>query len=52
MKELKKEVNEVFTLISSVFVRGDDVDVIAIAREKLRKVYSGLSAEKGGDADG
>lgn len=39
MKELMEEIENAFKLISAISVNGDGVDVIAGARESLRKAY-------------
>lgn len=42
MKELLRELESAFRLISSVSVSGDAVDVMYTAKTKLRKVYAEL----------
>lgn len=42
MNELSKEVNAIFEMISRIPVTGDAVDAMAIARAKLRNVYTEL----------
>lgn len=53
MEELIKEVEAAFQLLSAVPVSGDNVDVMAVVRNKLRNVHAGLKkleeAAKGGD---
>ena len=39
MEEIKKAMNECFKLISSISVREGDVEVMAMAKEKLRAAY-------------
>lgn len=39
MTELQKELGEAFKLISAVPVDGENVDVMAAARERLRRAY-------------
>lgn len=39
MTELQKEINQAFKLVSAVPVSGDRVDVMAAARESLRRAY-------------
>ena len=43
MNELMKEINAVYQAISSIPVTGDAVDTMAVARAKLRKVYTELN---------
>ena len=43
MRELLKEINEAFVMISRIPVTGDAVDAMAVARAKLRKVHEELS---------
>ena len=42
MKDLMKEINEAFIMISRIPVTGDAVDAMAVARAKLRKVHEEL----------
>ena len=42
MKEILKEINEAFIMISRIPVTGDAVDAMAVARAKLRKVHEEL----------
>lgn len=42
MKDLMKDVDSAFRMISSIPVSGDAVDVVAAARAKLRGVYARL----------
>ena len=42
MEKLLKELDIAFSLISSVPVSGENVDVMAAARNKLRGVYAEL----------
>lgn len=39
MQELKKQVDEIFTMVSLLRVSGDAVDIVATVREKLRRLY-------------
>ena len=57
-KELCDEVSNVYALISQLRVSGDAVDLIAAAREKLRRLDKGIrdfgkkeAAEDGGQVD-
>lgn len=43
MDELIKDIESVFQLISSVPVSGESVDVMAAARNKLRKIHADLN---------
>lgn len=40
MDEIKMELESVFKMISGLTVSGDNVDIVAAARSKLRKVYA------------
>lgn len=55
MNELQKELDQAFKLVSAVPVSGDGVDMMAAARESLRRAYQ-LAAppdeEKEGPGDG
>ncbi len=42
MKELMKDINEAFVMVSGIPVTGDAVDAVAVVRAKLRKVYAEL----------
>lgn len=42
MKDLMKDVDSAFRMISSIPVSGDAVDAVAAARAKLRSVYHKL----------
>ena len=42
MKEISKEIDSVFQIISVIPVSGDFVDVMAAARNKLRKIQTEL----------
>lgn len=42
MKELMKELDSVFKMISKIPVSGDNVDLMAASRERLRYVYASL----------
>ena len=42
MEKILNDLDECFKLISSVPVSGESVDMIAAARNKLRKVYAEL----------
>ena len=39
MKEIKQHLEEAFQLISSIPVKGDAVDVMAVVRNNLRTAY-------------
>lgn len=47
MKELRKELDQAYSLISSIPVNGDGVDIMAAAREHLRKAYRMAGGPKG-----
>lgn len=42
MDEIKMELESVFKMISGLTVSGDNVDIVAASRSKLRKVYAML----------
>ena len=43
MSEILENIDSVYKMISTVPVAGDNVDTIAAARSKLRKIYAGLT---------
>ena len=51
MKEIKKHLEEAFQLMSSIPVKGDAVDIMAVVRSDIRAAYR-LAAEKEGAEDG
>ena len=48
MEELKKELDEAFRLLCGITVSGDCVELMAAAKEHLRRAY-GLAKEAGKD---
>lgn len=46
MDTILKELDVIFQLVSSIPVSGNDVDVMAAARNKLRKVYTQLKEQE------
>lgn len=48
-KNLAKEINEIYMMISSLSVSGDAVDIIASIRFRLQKMYKEVS-ENGNDS--
>lgn len=40
MKEVLNELDSVFKMISRIPVTGDNVDLMAASREKLRRIYA------------
>lgn len=54
MDELLKHLETAFKLISAIPVKGDDVEVMASAKNNLRTAYALAKAEnkQEGDADG
>lgn len=42
MQEIKSELESVYKLISGLTVSGDNVDIVAAVRAKLRKVYADI----------
>lgn len=51
MKDLQEELIRAFSLISAIPVSGDGVDIMAAARERLRKAYRMAGEQKGEVAD-
>lgn len=43
MNEILKELDSVFKMISTIPVSGDSVEVMAAAKNELRKVYAKVS---------
>lgn len=43
MDELIGEVESVFRMISGLMVSGDNVDIVAASRSKLRKIHAELT---------
>lgn len=42
MQEIKSELESVYKLISGLTVSGDNVDIVAAVRAKLRKIYADI----------
>lgn len=51
MTDLQKELDRAFRLLSSIPVAGDGVEMMAAAKERLRKAYQ-LAGGKQEDKDG
>lgn len=52
MKEIRGEIKEAFQLLCAVLVNGDNVELIAGAKEHLRKAYALTEGKKhGGQTD-
>ena len=49
MEEIMKKIDEAFRLISSIAVKGNDVEVMALAKTRLREAYS--AAENHGEEE-
>ena len=43
MKEVLNELDSVFKMISRIPVTGDSVDLMALSREKLRRIYATIN---------
>lgn len=43
MDELLRELDSVFNMISRIPVTGDNVDLMAASREKLRRIYATIN---------
>lgn len=52
MKEMIKELNQAFVLLSTIPVAGDNVDAMAAAKAILRKVVGELKEMETGDGRG
>lgn len=52
MKNIIDELDIAFRLISTIPVTGDNVEVMAAAKSKLRRVWEELAKLKGGDTGG
>ena len=46
MKEIQQHLEEAFRLISSIPVKGDFIDIMAVARNNLRTAYRLLDEKK------
>lgn len=44
-KDLAKEINEIYQLISSLSVSGDAVDIVAAIRFRLQKIYKEVNED-------
>lgn len=47
MTEIKNELAQAFALISAIRVSHDDVDIMAMAREHMRKAFELIKAAEG-----
>ena len=45
MEEIMKAINDAFRLISGIAVKGSDVEMMAMAKAKLREAYSAAEAK-------
>lgn len=52
MTDLQKELNEAFTALSGIPVAGDGVELMAAAKEHLRRAYRAAGVKGGEAADG
>jgi len=52
MTELQKEIDRAFTCLSAIPVSGDNVEIMAAAREHLRKAFKLAQTEKEEDNGG
>ena len=52
MKELREEVKQAYELLCAVFVRGDDVEAMAGAKECLRRAYRLAGENREDSTDG
>ena len=52
MNEIQKYIEEAFKMLSAITVSGDNVDMMALAKEQLRKAYKlagEITAEEAAD---
>lgn len=52
MRELQKEIDRAFACLSAIPVSGDNVEIMAAAREHLRKAFQLARPEKEEDNGG
>ena len=52
MNEVKKQIDEAFKLISCIPVSGENVEIMASAKAKLRAAYAELSKQEGTENGG
>lgn len=50
--KIAKELDKAFGLISTISVKGNDVDTMAAARQCMRNAYSMLTAPEANDENG
>lgn len=43
MEEIMKELDSIYRMVSSLTVNGDNVDIVAATRSKLRKVAASIN---------
>lgn len=46
MEEIKRELSEAYKILSSMYINGNAVDVVAVVKAKLRKVIEELDKER------
>ena len=51
-EEILKSIDEAFNLISSIYVRQNDVEVMAMAKAHLREAYKAAGGKKEEKSDG
>lgn len=52
MNEVQAEINNAYKMLSSLFVSGDQVDVVAAAKLSLRRAFQMAKDEQGKDEPG
>lgn len=52
MEEIMKKIDEAFRLISGIAVKGNDVEVMALAKAKLREAYNAAEVKGKEERDG
>ena len=51
-EEVMEKIDEAFRLISSIYVRENDVEVMAMAKAHLREAYKAAGAKEKEETDG
>ena len=49
MEEIMRKIDDAFRLISSIAVKGNDVEIMALARQELRSVYNLMKEKEDND---
>lgn len=51
MKNVLNELEAAFNIVSTISVKGDDVDAMAVVRNKLKKAYKELQAKSKNESE-